>query len=853
MPEPKAQLVDPQGPIDVPGLSVTGVTTATGGFVGQVQGTATGLASTTANLSVGIITATKFQGNTTGNVSGLADGTNINVGIITSTSFTGDLVGNAAGLSTTTANIKAGILSATSFAGNFTGVASGITGTPNIVVGIMTGTLKGDGSGLTGIAATNWIANNVTANTSTTTVDLSDGNVVKFAQSADTTVSFANTGTSNIVTFIRTKSESFSSGGVEFDGTGDYLGTTSSSSDLSMGTGDFTIEMWVKYNSISNDGLFQISTTSGGLATGSSLSLNVVSSGGGAYAVYFNNTQNGTSAPGTCNNKAINTGQWYHLALTRSGTTSRFYVDGVCQVFGSDCTNDSLKSDSTDYNGTYVCIGGYYDTSFLLDGTISNFRIIKGTALYTGLDSFDPPLRELTNITNTKFLACQSTSSTTAATVIPSGTITANGNPTAGAETIQLGSPFETTLTWPSAIKWNGGSAPTLDQSNLSGDDVNVITLLTRDEGVTWYGWETISDSTAVYQWWTTGYNLYGELGQNDRTNRSSPVQIPGAWTSFNKGNASHVDSYAQTSIGAKADGTLWAWGYNNGGQLGLNDIVNRSSPVQIPGTTWSGSYINSGRNTLVVKTDGTLWVWGYNYNGSLGLNSGSGHSGAVSSPTQVPGTTWNMVASGPEQGYGLKTDGTLWSWGYGMYGQLGVNDILSYSSPIQIPGTTWSTVSSGQNNAAAIKTDGTLWAWGQNSQAVLGQNNKTKYSSPAQIPGTTWRSVRITEYVTHATKTDGTFWVWGNNGFGMLGLNNTTAYSSPIQIPGTTWSEQHAVASYSAVAIKTDGTTWGWGNNEYGELGQNATVRVSSPIQIPGKDADFVQSKLFRLNFFIE
>ena len=72
----------------------------------------------------------------------------------------------------------------------------------------MTGTLKGDGSTLTGIAATNWITNNVTANSSTTTVDLSDGNVVKFTQSADTTVSFANTGTSNIVTFVRLKDSS---------------------------------------------------------------------------------------------------------------------------------------------------------------------------------------------------------------------------------------------------------------------------------------------------------------------------------------------------------------------------------------------------------------------------------------------------------------------------------------------------------------------------------------------------------------------------------------------------------------------------------------------------------------------
>ena len=307
MPEPKAQLVDPQGPIDVPGMQVTGVTTATGGFVGQVQGTATGFAATTYNLNVGIVTATKFQGNTTGNVSGLADDTNINVGIITSTSFTGDLVGNAAGLSTTTANINAGIMSATSFAGNFTGVASGITGTPNIVVGIMTGTLNGDGSSLTGIAATNWIANNVTANSSTTAIDLALGNVVKFTQSANTTVSFANTGTSNIVTFIRTKDDT---------------------------------------------------------------------------------------------------------------STAR-------------------------------------------------------------------------------------------------------------------------TITWPSAIKWNGGSAPTLN-SDPYGNDANVIKLLTRDEGVTWYGWEDVSFGGG-YQLFSWGDNPSGALGHNDETRRSSPTQIPGAtWNAVSIGN-NHV------------------------------------------------------------------------------------------------------------------------------------------------------------------------------------------------------------------------------------------------------------------------------------------------------------------------
>ena len=115
----------------------------------------------------------------------------------------------------------------------------------------MTGTLNGDGSSLTGIAATNWITNNVTANSSTTTVNLSLGNVVKFTQSADTTVSFANTGTSNIVTFVRTQSNSFDTGAVAFDGSGDSL-SIPDNADYNFGSGDFTIECWAKVNSINN-------------------------------------------------------------------------------------------------------------------------------------------------------------------------------------------------------------------------------------------------------------------------------------------------------------------------------------------------------------------------------------------------------------------------------------------------------------------------------------------------------------------------------------------------------------------------------------------------------------------------
>jgi alpha-tubulin suppressor-like RCC1 family protein len=84
-----------------------------------------------------------------------------------------------------------------------------------------------------------------------------------------------------------------------------------------------------------------------------------------------------------------------------------------------------------------------------------------------------------------------------------------------------------------------------------------------------------------------------------------------------------------------------------------------------------------------------------------------------------------------------------------------------------------------------AIKTDGTLWAWGYQASGELGQNNNTNYSSPRQIPGTTWESIDNMYNVTLATKTDGTLWSWGYNNNGELGQNSQVKYSSPVQVPG--------------------------------------------------------------------
>jgi alpha-tubulin suppressor-like RCC1 family protein len=335
-------------------------------------------------------------------------------------------------------------------------------------------------------------------------------------------------------------------------------------------------------------------------------------------------------------------------------------------------------------------------------------------------------------------------------------------------------------------------------------------------------------DANGLYVW---GSNQYGQLGLNDSIPFSSPIQVPGAgWNSI---GVSIDTTYHLLAI--KDDGTLWAWGRNNFGQLGTNSQILQSSPVQIPGTQWS--VIRLGDNfTSALKNDGTLWSWGSNQQGRLGHNQTTTY---YSSPRQIPGTQSSTIFSSGYRGFlALKTDGTLWSWGANYSGQLGQGNTVHYSSPVQIPGTNWNNPRSIQrtrNTCYLVTENGSLWAWGYNDYGELGLvNNKTARSSPTQVPGTQWSNVSGAGFGANGVKTDGTLWAWGYNITGRLGLNDAVNRSSPTQIPGTQWSS--VGRSYdSGIAFKSDGSLWGWGAASFGRLGQNDTINRSSPIQIPG------------------
>jgi alpha-tubulin suppressor-like RCC1 family protein len=340
---------------------------------------------------------------------------------------------------------------------------------------------------------------------------------------------------------------------------------------------------------------------------------------------------------------------------------------------------------------------------------------------------------------------------------------------------------------------------------------------------------------TPQYKLWVWGENDSGQLGTNDTVRRSSPVQVG---TNINWSKISTRDN---AMLAIKSDGTLWSWGRNNLGSLGnlgLNDQINRSSPTQVgTGTDWN-DVMKARFTSFALKTNNTLWSWGRNDGGQLGLNDRVYRS----SPTQVgTNTNWNLVSSGGYITAGIKTDGTLWTWGRNNHGQLGVvtQGVGTYrSSPVQVTGTTWSKLGSGLVFLHSIKTDGTLWSWGRNNNGQLGVGDFNSRSSPTQVgTGTNWNLVVSAWYATIAIKTDGTLWSWGQNDVGQLGINSTVqgALNSPTQIGSNTNWNQISFGQQGVLATKTDGTLWTWGRNHQGQLGLNqiSPEYRSSPVQI--------------------
>jgi len=344
----------------------------------------------------------------------------------------------------------------------------------------------------------------------------------------------------------------------------------------------------------------------------------------------------------------------------------------------------------------------------------------------------------------------------------------------------------------------------------------------------------TWTNIPAVPSMWAWGRGQDGQLGINAVGFRSSPVQVDSgiSWPRI---------AAVEFAGGIKGDGTLWMWGDGVSGHMGINFVDKRSSPTQV-GTDTDWAAINVGASFIgAVKTNGTAWVWGQNNAAYLGLNNtiGAGRS----SPTQLGAlTNWVKIQFFSNSAVALKTDGTLWSWGHNLNGQVGKNDTVYRSSPVQIgTDTNWSNIAGSFQTPIAQRTTGSIWSWGNGEAGNTGLNSVVHRSSPVQIgTDTDWilaENALSSGKSNLLRKTNGTLWGFGYNNYGMIGTNIAVSISSPVQVGSlTTWSSV-AVTSNTGLQVKNDGTLWSAGNGaDYGQLGNNlsgATSYRSSPVQV--------------------
>jgi alpha-tubulin suppressor-like RCC1 family protein len=341
---------------------------------------------------------------------------------------------------------------------------------------------------------------------------------------------------------------------------------------------------------------------------------------------------------------------------------------------------------------------------------------------------------------------------------------------------------------------------------------------------------------------WTWGGGANGRLGDNTTINKSSPVSVVGGFTDWCKVSAGCFHSAA-----VRTNGTIWTWGDSSVGQLGNNTIIGKSSPVSIVGGFTDWCQVSAGnKHTAAVRTNGTIWTWGYGFLGILGDNTIANKS----SPVSVLGgfTDWCQVSAGSYHTAAVRTNSTIWTWGDSSVGQLGDNTIVSKSSPVSVVGgfTDWCQVSAGNQHTAAVRTNGTLWAWGCAGTGRLGNNDATvNISSPVSVVGgfTDWCQVSARGCNTAAVRTNGTLWSWGCGTNGQLGDNTIVNKSSPVSVVGgfTDWCQVDVGSNHSA-AVRTNGTLWTWGGGTYGRLGDNTIVYKPSPVSVAGGFTDWCQ-----------
>ena len=332
-------------------------------------------------------------------------------------------------------------------------------------------------------------------------------------------------------------------------------------------------------------------------------------------------------------------------------------------------------------------------------------------------------------------------------------------------------------------------------------------------------------------------------------------------WIAVQSGTAvGNFQSRAGFSLALKADGTLWAWGDNRHGQLGLGDTTDRSAPTQVgEDDDWVAISVLDAY-VLALKADGTLWAWGENSQGQLGL----GHTSSPSTPTPVgEDADWARVSAGLQSSFGIRQDGSLWAWGRNGAGQLGVGDLSNKLTPT--PADTehedWVAVRGGGVFAVAVRADGSLWTWGLHdppgewesiglSEAQLAEHcdSDNRCRSPVLLEqfGTDWVAVDINvmTYAVFGVQSDGRLRAFGNDGYledeGLSATRHGQLGCTPDGVRLGLYCKDMPVFTgtpFSSGGLLQAGQLAVWGGNTDGTLGLGDSDHRNVPVRHPFAD----------------
>jgi len=282
-------------------------------------------------------------------------------------------------------------------------------------------------------------------------------------------------------------------------------------------------------------------------------------------------------------------------------------------------------------------------------------------------------------------------------------------------------------------------------------------------------------------------------------------------------GNWAKVTAGDDFTCGIRVDGGLFCWGYNDRGQLGVGmDAPQIDDPVQVQiGSTWE-SVSAGAAHACAIRSDRSLWCWGHNWAGQLGL----GTSDDQNRPTNVGTASWRLVAAGTYHTCGIRDDDSMWCWGRNDVGQVGSNSTMNQPTPQDISGGhRWSVVAAGDVHSCAIHADGTRWCWGENYYGHFGDggSNDSLYPKPIQdAPGEQqWSTISAGEDTTCGVLAGGGARCWGANFTGQLGDGTSSEYvETPVRLASLSddWVEIEVGATH-ACGRQQNGSVWCWGD----------------------------------------